>query len=171
MQTLALGALGAQVYHVTGVLLSASGGSAVNVDFDNTIFYQAALFVVLMVVLKPLLFDPVLAVFEERERRTDGARAEAREMQERAGELLRKYEKKLEEVSRMAAEEREKIRAETAQLEAKILEEAREASAKIVEEGRSRVEEEMHSIRFDLGRESERLAEQIVERVLGKEAA
>ena len=37
---------------------------------------------------------------------SDGARAEARKMQEEAGELLRKYEAELDRVNRVAAEER-----------------------------------------------------------------
>ena len=57
--------------------------------------------------LKPLLFDPVLKVFSLREERTEGARATARELQEKAGELLQKYEKELERVHQVAAEERE----------------------------------------------------------------
>lgn len=145
----------------------ASGG--VNIDFDLTFIAQMVVFAALVVVLRPLLFDPVLGLFEERERRTDGARAEARQMQERAGELLVEYETELERVNRVAAEERDRSRAETARLEGEILAEARAAAAKIVDEGRARIEEEVHSIKFDLGRESERLAHDIASSVLGRE--
>lgn len=143
--------------------------SAVNIDIDLTFVAQMVVFAALVVVLKPLLFDPVLSLFEEREKRTEGAKSEAREMQEKAGELLRRYELELERVHRVAGEERDKMRAETARLEARILDEAREAATKIIEEGRSRIEEEVHAIRFDLGRESERLAKDIASRVLGRE--
>src|SRR5688572_28033314 len=72
----------ASVLFTPAVLASAaSGGSAVPLDIDLTFTLQMLLFAVLIVVLKPLLFDPALKIFEERERRTDGARAEAREMQ------------------------------------------------------------------------------------------
>ena len=66
--------------------LSAGGGP---LDFDKTVLYQMALFMILMAVLKPLLFDPMMKIFALREERTDGAKAEARELQERAGELLK----------------------------------------------------------------------------------
>jgi F-type H+-transporting ATPase subunit b len=146
--------------------LAASGG--VNIDFDLTFVAQMVVFASLVLVLKPLLFDPVLGLFEERERRTEGARADARTMQERAGELLLEYERELERVNRVAAEERDRSRAETAKLEAEILSEARAAAAKIVEEGRARIEEEVHAIRFDLGKQSERLAGDIAAQVLGR---
>lgn len=151
------------------VALSASSGGAVNIDFDLTFIGQMVVFAALIVLLKPLLLDPVLALFEEREKRTEGARAEARRMQEKAGELLRQYEQELQKVERVAGEERDKIRAETSRLEAEQLAEARRVSAKILEEGRQRIEEEVHAIRFELGRSSERLARDIAGRVLGRE--
>jgi len=150
-------------------LQGASG--AVNIDFDLTFVGQMVIFAALILVLKPLVFDPVLGLFEEREKRTDGAKAAAREMQQKAGELLRKYEHELEKVHRVAAEERDAIRAETARLEAEQMNEARQVAAKIINQGRERVAEEIHAIRFELGRNSERLARDIAARVLGREIA
>lgn len=149
--------------------LLAMAGGGVNIDFDRTFLVQMVLFITLVVVLKPLLFDPILKVFELREERTDGARKSAREMQEKAGELLQRYEREIERVNQVAAVEREKLRSETAKLEAEILTEAREATGKIIEEGRARIDKEVSSIRFDLGRQSERVARELAVRVLGRE--
>jgi F-type H+-transporting ATPase subunit b len=151
---------------VTG-LVAMSGG--VTLDFDNTVIFQAALFLLLFLVLRPLLFDPMLRIFALREERTEGAKATARELQERAGELLTKYETELSRVTRSATEERDKLRAETARLEAEIMRDARDAVAKIIEQGRKSIEAEVDKVRFDLGRESERTASLIVQRVLGRE--
>src|SRR5882724_3169753 len=117
----------------------ATAGGGVPLDFDRTVLLQIVVFAVLIVVLKPLLFDPVLKVFALREERTEGARATARELQEKAGELLRKYEKELERVQQVAAEERELLRSETSKLEAEILRDAREVTARIVFDGRKRI--------------------------------
>jgi F-type H+-transporting ATPase subunit b len=149
-------------------VLALAGG--VTLDFDNTVVFQIAIFVVLMFVLEPLLFTPVLRIFAAREERTEGARARARELEEKAGELLRRYEGEIERVNRVAAEERDRLRAETTKLEAQILQEARDASARIVEEGRRRTAEEVARIRFDLGKESERISHELVSRVLGRGA-
>ncbi len=148
-------------------LVAMSGG--VNLDFDNTVILQALLFTALLLILRPLLFDPMLKVFALREERTDGARTTARELQERAGELLAKYEREIARVSQAAAEERDKLRAEAAKVEAEIMREARAATAKIIERGRAQIEGEVDRIRFELGRESERTAALIVSRVLGRE--
>jgi F-type H+-transporting ATPase subunit b len=149
-----------------GVLNAMAGG--VPLDFDRTVLVQIIIFTLLIVVLKPLLFDPVLKVFAMREERTEGARATARELQEKAGELLQRYEKELERVHQVAAEERDRLRSETSKLEAEILREGREVTSRIVEDGRRKIETEVNAIRFDLGKESERVAQMIVERVSGQ---
>ncbi|MBN1612205.1 MAG: ATP synthase F0 subunit B [Polyangiaceae bacterium] len=150
--------------------LAAAGGAGVTLDLDKTLLVQMVLFMVLIVVLKPLLFDPVLRVFEQREQRTEGARSEARALQEKAGELLRKYEKELERLRQAAAEERERLRGEASKLEAEILNEAREASNKIVEEGRGRIDREIQAIETELVARTEELARSMASRVLGREA-
>jgi F-type H+-transporting ATPase subunit b len=148
----------------------AMSGSPIDLDFNNVVVFQAVIFVFLIVVLKPLLFDPMLKVFGLREERTEGARETARELEERAGELLTRYEAELTRVNQAAAEERDRLRAETTKLEAQILNEARAAAAKIVEDGRRRIETDVNAIRFELGKQSERLASDIATRVLGREA-
>ena len=147
-------------------LVAMSGG--VTLDFDNTVILQAVLFTLLLLILKPLLFDPMLRIFALREERTEGARATARELQERAGDLLGEYERELGRVAQVAAEERDRLRAETARLEATILHEAREATARIIENGRKKIEAEVNTIRFDLGKASERNAEEIVAQLLDR---
>jgi F-type H+-transporting ATPase subunit b len=148
-------------------LMFASG--AVSIDFDRTFIVQMALFVVLMLVLAPTLFRPLLRLFEEREKRTDGARAEARQMQEKAAELLCRYEEELGRVRQVAAAEREKLRNETLRLEAKILDEAHQATATIVEEGRRHLEVEMGKLRRELELKSHQISTEIASSILGRE--
>lgn len=148
----------------------AMSGSPIELDFNNIVVFQIVIFVALILILKPLLFDPMLKVFALREERTEGARDTARELEEQAGELLTRYEAELTRVNQAAAEERDRLRAETTKLEAQILNEARGAAAKIVEDGRRKIETEVNAIRFELGKQSERLAADIATRVLGREA-
>jgi F-type H+-transporting ATPase subunit b len=161
--------VGATAVSAEGAARAMAGGG-VPLDFDRSVLLQIVVFAVLIVVLKPLLFDPVLKVFALREERTEGARATARELQEKAGELLRRYEKELERVQQVAAEERELLRSETAKLEAEILRDAREVTTRIVESGRQKIETEVNSIRVAVGAESEKVAQMIVERVVGQGA-
>src|SRR5689334_1726485 len=91
---------------MTPMLAFAASGGGVDIDFDLSVVVQMVVFSLLIVILKPLLFDPVLKIFEEREKRTEGAKAEARSMQEKAGDLLSRYEHELERVHQVAGAER-----------------------------------------------------------------
>jgi len=145
------------------------GAGGVTIDFDRSVIFFMVMFTFLLLVLEPLLLRPVLKVFALREEKTEGARAEARDLQERAGELLRRYESELVRVNQVAAEERGRLRSETGKLEAQILEEARASTAKLVEEGRAQVRKEVERIKFDLGRQTEQISRQAATQVLGRE--
>ena len=143
--------------------------ASVTVDLDKSVIIQMALFSVLIVILKPLLFDPMLRVFALREERTDGAKADARAMQEKAADILANYEQELAKVRAEAAAERDVLRRETAELEASIIAEARSASELIVSEGRERIQKEMLEFSAELKEREPELTREISSRVLGRE--
>lgn len=147
--------------------LFAVGG--VNVDFDLTFLAQFLLFTLFIIVIKPLLFDPMLRVFEEREKRTEGAKQKARVMDAEAGELLHRYEAELDKVRREANTERDRLRAETARIEAQIMAQARVETATIIEDGKARIAAEMESLRRELDATRPALASEIASRILGRE--
>src|SRR6186713_1654026 len=141
----------------------------VSIDLNKTVLLQMVIFAVLIVVLKPLLFDPILKIFALREERTEGARERARKLQLKAGDLLTRYEKELERINQAAAAERDKARTETAKLEAEILTEAREVTLRVEREGRERIQQEVTQLRTDLQKQSGTMAREIAGRVLGRE--
>lgn len=145
--------------------------SAISVDFDLTFLAQFVLFAAFVTVMKPLLFDPLLRVFEEREKRTDGAKAEAREMDAKAGDLIKEYEAELDKVRREAGVERERLRAETAKVEAKIMADARVEAAKILEEGKKKIDVEVARMRGELEAQRPELAAAIASKILGREVS
>jgi F-type H+-transporting ATPase subunit b len=152
-----------------GSKLFASGD--IVVDFDLSFLAQVLLFTFFVVLLKPLLFDPLMKVFEERERRTEGAKAEARDMDKEAAALIAQYEVEHEKIVREAQREREALRAETAKLEAKIMADARAESARILEAGKARIAHEMDVLRKELEKQTPALAAEIASRVLGREVS
>lgn len=143
----------------------------VSVDFDLTFLVQFVLFTMFVLVMKPLLFDPLLRVFEERERRTEGAKQEARAMDEKAGVLLSQYETELERVRHQAGLERERLRAETTKLEAQIMAEARAETGRILAAGKARIALEVEQLRAELEQKKPAMAAEIASRVLGREVA
>jgi F-type H+-transporting ATPase subunit b len=141
----------------------------VDVDFDATIAVQVVFFLFLLVVLKPLLFDPMLKLFEEREKRIDGARKQARQIDEASAEALEKYEKAMAKARAEANAERDKLRGEGMRTEAEILGKVRAATTKMLEEGRGRMRTEVDATRTQLRQEVSVLARDLAGRVLGRE--
>ncbi len=145
--------------------------SAIQLEINATFIAQFVLFGLFVSLLKPLLFDPLLRVFEERERRTDGAKKKARAMDAEAGKLLQRYETALAQVRREAGVERERLRAETAKLEARIMAEARAETALIIETGKARIAAEVAGLRRELSTRKPELEAQIASRILEREVA
>lgn len=143
--------------------------AAVTVDFDKSVFIMMTLFALMIVVMKPLLLDPMLRVFALREERTDGAKAEARAMQEKAADILSNYETEVAAVRAQATADRDALRKETARLEAEILTEAREAAERIAKDGRARIEAEVQALQKDLDARAAGLAKEMASQVLGRE--
>jgi F-type H+-transporting ATPase subunit b len=143
--------------------------SAINVDVDLTFLVQLVLFVGLTLVLKPVLFDPMLKLFEERERRTEGVWPVIRSLQKEAGEADTKYSAAMEKVRAEAGAERDKIRAEGVRREQEILGEVRAAAGRTIEDGKRNAQAEADRTRAALKAEAAAVARDLAGRVLGRE--
>ena len=150
-------------------LLAARLFANISVDFDATFIAQFILFTAFILVLRPLLFDPLLKVFAERERRTEGARDKARIMDAKAGELLQRYEAELDKVRVEANLERERLRREAKEIEGKIMDEARADVTRILDGGKARIAAEVEQMKKDLSEAQSVHAADIASRVLGRE--
>jgi F-type H+-transporting ATPase subunit b len=143
---------------------------AVNVDFHPyLVAFQIGLFVVLMLVLKPVLFDPMLKLFEEREKRIDGAKAAARKIDQKSATALTTYETEMAKARATANAERDKLRAEGMKMENEILAKVRASTAQALEAGKKKAHAEAASVRATLQAESPVLAKDLASRVLGRE--
>lgn len=157
--------------HTLGDGLLLSDGSAVTVDFDATLFVQIGIFIVLLLVLKPLLFEPMLKLFEERERRTEGTKREASKEDARSAKALTEYEAALAKARQAGAAERDAIRAEGLRKEAELLADIRNQTASTIEQGRAKLAAEAKAARDRLGAEAAELGRTIASRVLGREVS
>ena len=153
----------------SSAILGGREGGGVEVDFDLTALGQVVLFLILLVVLKPLLFDPMLRLFEERERQIDGAKLLARKIDEKSAGAQTRYEVEMQKARASANAERESLRAEGVKVENEILARVRTTTARTLEEGRRRLQGEMQSARGALQAESATLAKELAGRVLGRE--
>jgi F-type H+-transporting ATPase subunit b len=152
-----------------GLLAAVVAPHAISVDFDATFLVVVALFVGLTLILTPVLFDPMLRLFEERERRIDGAKVQARKIDEKSAGALAKYESEMARARAQANTERDKLRAEGLKREQEILAAVREAAGRTIDEGKRSALAEANRARAALAGETTKLARELAERVLGRE--
>ncbi|MEO2065366.1 F-type H+-transporting ATPase subunit b [Thermovibrio guaymasensis] len=143
-------------------------GSIVSIDW--TLAVQAVNFLVFMVLINKFLFKPLLELMEEREREVGAVYSEVEALKEKANSLFSQVEEllarakeeakaKIDEAVREAREEREKI-----------LSEAQEEALKKVEKAKEEIWKSFEEEKAKLEKEAERIAEEIVKKILGKVA-
>ena len=150
---------------------SASEGGGVNVDLDASLVVQIGIFILLLVILKPLLFDPMLKLFEEREKKIEGTRREATKEDERSAKALAKYEGILAKAREAGNVECDQLRSEGQKKEAEILSLVRSQTTATVENGRKSIADEAKTARAALEADANALGAAIASRVLGREVS
>lgn len=152
---------------LTSTSLSAEGG--VTVDLDASFIVQIALFVVLLLILKPLLFDPMMRLFEEREERIDRTIEKARKTDEASAKALAKYEAILAKAREAGSAERDQLRAQGSKKEAELSAQVRSQTATTLDQGRTAIAAEASAARAQLQTEAVQLGRAMASRVLGRE--
>ena len=105
------------------------------IDLDVTVFYYAALFIILLLVLPSLVFKPMLERMEKREERTTGARQEATLIRKSADAEAEQFDKHVADEKRKALEERAKLREQTQTQANEMLATARRETQARIEAG------------------------------------
>jgi F-type H+-transporting ATPase subunit b len=145
----------------------ASGG--VDVDFDASVLVHIGVFLVLLVVLKPLIFDPMLALFEERERRTLGTKGSAKALDDESERARVEVETKMSAARAEGNEKRNALRAQAAKEEAEILAKAREEAEALTASGRKANGAARTAAQAALEAQAQELAALVASRALGRE--
>lgn len=134
---------------------------------NSSLFVQVITFVILWVALKKLMFDPVLAVLDERNRRTSGALEEAGTVHQRVDEAQASYERATRDARQVLGQEMQSARA-AAQLESSmIIDAARSDEAAAATAMRASVERQVTEARTSLATEAPQLASAMLARVTG----
>jgi F-type H+-transporting ATPase subunit b len=149
----------------------AAGGVHPLIDIDGTIFIQFGLFLLMALVATQLLFKPYLKMREERTAGIEGARREAKELENEAETRMGDYEQRLARARDSALDEQRKVRAEAAAHQREVTEQARTQAAAALAEAHTKVADETGRARAELLPRADALARDIVTKLLGREAA
>jgi F-type H+-transporting ATPase subunit b len=168
---LARGAPAAFVVLVPAVGRAASEGGLQILPDPRRLFMLMLLFFVLWPLMSRLLFRPLLDVFDEREKRIEGARSRARQLAQDAESLLTRHAAAVREAREAAAEERRGKVDEARGAHQRAIGEARQAAEVQIAEARREVADAAQAARSDLRTEADGLAREVAERLLGRSVA
>jgi F-type H+-transporting ATPase subunit b len=146
-----------------------SAPQAISVDFDATLVVQVALLVALTLALKPLLFDPMLKLFEEREKRIEGVKLAARRIDERSATALATYEAEMAKARTEGNAARDAQRALALKREQEIMSKVRNETAHVIEEGKQAVRAAADKARVTLKSDMGTMAQDVAGRALGRQ--
>ena len=121
--------------------------------------------------LKTVFYKPLEQVRRRRYEATEGARKRAQESLERAAAKTAEYESALRAAKAIVYQTQEKLHQELQERQAAELHAARQQADAAVRQAKAGLAQDMQAARTDLARQSELLANQIVETILRRNAA
>lgn len=139
------------------------------IDLDGTIWVQLGLFAVAFLLFRPLIFRPMVALFEAREKAIEGSKLEALRLQDEAAAGTEEFDAEMRRLRLQAGEERDRLRAEGQRLERAVLDRVREETDKQLAEADAKLATEAARLRTDIDRSVPVLAKQIASKMLNRE--
>jgi F-type H+-transporting ATPase subunit b len=136
-------------------------------EINATLIVQLALFLMLLAFLSHFLFGPLQKLQDERKKRIEGPKAEAKEMFERGQTKAMHIEDELVKSSMAARAEFSRHREEGAVAYRKAIEEAKESTRLQIEGARKEVAQSLSAARMALAPEVGALATLAFDKVLG----
>lgn len=137
-------------------------------EINATILLQLALFLVLMVMLSQFLFQPLMRLFDARERRIDGAQEEAKQYRENADQKAAIIEERVNHARQEARETLNEFKARAKNREVEIIGAAREVSQGRLSEAREALEQQVDQAKSKLNNDAMSLAEDMAAKALGR---
>jgi len=134
------------------------------ISIDSSFLVEIVSFLILWAILKRLLFDPMLGVLEERERRTDGNLKAAEDLRNQAAALRDEHETSIHVVRRAVTEQGEESRKAALAEERQIIAASRDQAAVTLNNTRAEIAAQIEEARQRLSGQAANLATQIADR-------
>lgn len=139
------------------------------IDLDGTIWIQLGIFAIAFLLLRPLIFRPMIALFEARENAIEGAKVEALRLQDEAAAESGEFDEEMRRLRLQAGEERDRLRAEGKRLERTVLDRVRAETNTQLTEAEQKLKAEAARLRAEVERGVPALAKQIASKMLDRE--
>lgn len=141
------------------------------ISVDWTLGLQFLNFIILLIILNKILYQPLRKIIDERSDKITGLYAGAKDLEAGIDEKMQRYQQQLSDARLQANEERNKLKKAASEEEAKLLSEARGNASSRLETIKSQVAIEAEAASKTLKKEAKTLAEQIASKILGRKLA
>jgi F-type H+-transporting ATPase subunit b len=156
---------------IEDALYGTHGGEIVAHPLRSTFVRLVILFAAIIVPLNALMFRPLLRALEQRGERIEGARSRASALSKQADEVLGRYQAAVGAAQSQAEAVRRQALESARAEQARIGSDARAAAEREVAEARVGVAGALESARGALRGETQRLAQEVAAKVLGRPLA
>ncbi len=137
-------------------------------QINESVFYIAALFLVLILVLNNLIFKPLVAVLDDRQQKIkEGAEAQANAL-ETVEESLAAYNKALLEARKKAQAQKQEMLKETESARQEMVGSAREEARSSVAGAADKIKNQVAAARSALEAETAAIAERVTATILSR---
>lgn len=140
------------------------------IELNITLVIQLVIFLSLYFILSPLLFKPLLALFDERENRIEGAAKEAEALKANASGASEEIEAKMAKAHLEARDVLASVKTEAQKIEAEMLLKAQKESQTKLDAFREEMFVNVESARGQLKQDAQDIAQEIVKKMIGHKA-
>ncbi len=138
------------------------------IDVDASAFIQLGIVALTFLMLRSLVFGPLLASISARSAATEEARAQAKAVTQKAAELAARYEADMLVARVKAAQAKAELRSEGVRQKDSVVGEARAAMARKLAEVRDNLAAQADSARRQMQPQVEELSRAIASKLLGR---
>ena len=138
------------------------------ISLDLTIVLQILIFVILWLILKNLFFQPYIALLDERQRKTAGARDRSDVLEHESERLRMQYEEGIAKAQAAGYAAKDVIVQGARQRRESILGQAREEATGFLEGTRAEIQRELAKQRDLLISEAQAVAQEMAAKILGR---
>jgi len=134
----------------------------------GTLFWTAATFILLLLILKRMAWGPILQTLAEREKRIREALEKAEATQKEAAAAMARHQESLEAAKREAQDLLAKSRKTAEAVKEEILQKAQTAAANILERAKREINLEREKAVAELKKQAAELSIMIASKLIGK---
>jgi len=138
------------------------------IDINISLLFQLVNFIVLLIALNFILFNPIRQIMQEREQDISSSFGDAKAAQERTQNLLEQYNSALAEAKQKAATTYNAIYQQGLDAQRDMISGERTKAGEMLDKARTEIVAAANTARTDLKKEAERLSQEITAKLLGR---